>query len=113
MGNTTLPISFFEADDASMTATISIHPLQGYTSTIGEQLKQKLVDFISNQEIGETVYLTQAIAALVGTTYNLQQIAWAVPSLSVEVSSDLEAGFAIAFTDLPSLQVSNVVLALV
>lgn len=55
----THPIHFFRPTEEEIYVHIQLKALQGYTSAIGDRIKQRIVDYINALGIGETVYLTR------------------------------------------------------
>lgn len=108
VGNTSIVINFSVAVPEVIHAVISLHPLPGYTTDIGNTVEQNLVDFIANAEIGQNVYLTQAYAALVGPQYNIVSIAFGIGSTTPTI-----ADVVIPYNGLATLLLSNVTLTLV
>lgn len=46
------PISFFRPSDAAITAAVTIKALTGYTTTVGDAIKQAIADYVNALEIG-------------------------------------------------------------
>ena len=108
VGNTSVTIQFSVAVPQVIHAVIHIHPLTGYTTNIGLALQNNLVNFIAGAEIGQNVYLTQAYAALVGSTYNLVSIAFGIGSTTPTIGD-----VTIPYNGLATLLASNITLVLV
>ncbi len=73
-------ISFFRPTQVPITIDIDVQALSGYTSTIGNQIKQAISDYINARDIGEDVYLNRLLvpANLTGnsnsSTFNIKYI---------------------------------------
>lgn len=46
------PINFFRPSNAAITAAVTIKALTGYTTTVGEAIKQAIADYVNGLEIG-------------------------------------------------------------
>ncbi|AMG44728.1 hypothetical protein AL520_09315 [Achromobacter xylosoxidans] len=46
------PISFFRPSDAAITAAVTIKALTGYTTTVGDAIKQAIAEYVNGLEIG-------------------------------------------------------------
>ena len=64
VGNIPTPINFFVPTTRNLHVTLNIKALPGYTNTIGENIKNSLITYINNLELGDDVYITSLIAAL-------------------------------------------------
>lgn len=107
-GNIPNQINFYYALPEVLTATITLHALNGYTSLIGSATQQALVNYIAGLAIGQAVYLTSAQAACIGPTYHLMSIAFGVNGGGQSL-----ADVAIPYNGLASLSLANVTLTLV
>lgn len=107
-GNIPNTINFYYAIPEVLTATITIHPLNGYTSLIGTAAQQALVNYISSLVIGQAVYLTSAQAACIGSTYHLVSIAFGLNGAAQSLSD-----VAIPYNGLAAISLTNVALTLV
>lgn len=52
-------INFSRPKYINLNFKITIKPLKGYTSTYGEQIKERLVQAVNNTEIGKDLYITR------------------------------------------------------
>lgn len=106
------PISFFRPTAAPITATVSIKALAGYTTTVGDAIKQAVADYVNGVAIGGgesgSVEWGDAITAANsvggGATYKL---------VSLALSGPRGAGnpdVALLFTEAASMTASNVTL---
>lgn len=49
-------IDYYELSEISILVQVSVHALPGYTSTTGDVLKQRVMDFVNTLDIGENSY---------------------------------------------------------
>lgn len=104
-------IRFFVPTDAPIKVSIAITAISGYTSAIGDQIKQQVSAYINSLDIGQDVllprlYVPAQLSGGVGsTTYEVTsiQIAKGAGSLA---ASDVP----IAFNELASSLISNITL---
>ena len=108
VGNTSTVINYFAATNTPLTATITIHALPGYTSNMGANAQQALVNFVAGVGIGNSVYLTSAQAACIGVNYHLVSIAFGVNG-GAQAVADVN----IPFNALASLTLAGTALVLV
>lgn len=108
IGGTSTVINYYPAVIQTLSATITIHALPGYTSTMGANCEQALINFITGLEIGSQVYLTAAQGACLGSNYHLVSIAFGINGGPQSV-----ADVTIPFNGLASLTLANIILALV
>ena len=97
----------------TITVNLSVHALPGYTVQIGNNIISGIVNYINSLSIGESVYLTQVIAAGIAasgapSTFNLTSLTQAI-SPGSPVASDIT----IAFNQRAVIATSNVTLSLV
>lgn len=107
-------IKFYELSVVPLKIQINIHPLVGYVSTIGDTMKQAVVDFINGLDIGEDSYLARLYTPAnfngvgPGATYVVTAITQA------KLAGGLAAAdVVIAFNEGASLDISQVTLVLV
>ena len=96
----------------TITVNVSIHALPGYTVQIGNNIVAGIVNYINGLTIGESVYLTQVIAAgITGSgapgTFNLTALTQAI-SPGTPAASDVT----LAFNQLATTTTANVNLSL-
>jgi len=108
VGNHPNVINFFAASNQVLTATISLTALINYTTLDGANAAQKLVDFITGLAIGQSVFLTSAQAAIVGSTYHLISIAFGLNGGGQTIADKT-----IPFNGLASLALAAVTVTLV
>jgi uncharacterized phage protein gp47/JayE len=107
-GNHPQTVSFYQASNQVLTATITLHALSGYTSLLGDNAKQALVNHIASFDIGHPVYLTSAQAACIGANYHLVNIAFGLNGGGQSV-----ADVTIPFNGLASLALADIAITLV
>jgi uncharacterized phage protein gp47/JayE len=106
------PISFFRPTDAAITAAVTIKALTGYTTTVGDAIKQAIADYVNGVEIGGgesgSVEWGDAITAANsvdgGITYKLVSLALSGPGGAG--TPDV----ALTFTDAASMTAADVTL---
>lgn len=112
-GGNSNAIHFFRPTQATILVAVTVHPLtSGWTTTIGDSLKQAIVDYINALPIGGDVYRTELYlpAKLFGApdsaTYN-------VTSLLIAKSPDSpgSSDVTIAFNEVAVCTLANVSLA--
>ena len=91
-------INFFTVTEKRIIVAIDVHPINGYTSTIGDEIKQAVADYINLLAIGSDVFLTRLYspANLYGSSNGLT---YEVITLEISLfpaspgSSDVVIGF--------------------
>jgi hypothetical protein len=73
-GSSTEIINFQPASLNTIDTTITIKTFNGYTAVQGIQLQIDLATYINSLEIGDTLYLNQAIAHISRNTFNVNSI---------------------------------------
>ena len=107
-------VDFSRPDEKAIKVEISLHPLTGYTSTIGDAVKQAVVDYIAALSIGADVVTTRLYlpANLYGAadsaTFELTLI-----RIALLAGSFGTADITIAFDELATLLLANVTLLIV
>jgi uncharacterized phage protein gp47/JayE len=81
------PISFFRPTDVSITAAVTIKALTGYTTTVGDAIKQALADYVNGVAIGggesgsvewgDAITATNSVGA--GLTFKLSSLTLSGP----------------------------------
>jgi hypothetical protein len=81
------PISFFRPTDAPITAAVTIKALTGYTTTVGDAIKQAVADYVNGVAIGggesgsvewgDAVTAANSVGS--GVTYKLSSLALTGP----------------------------------
>lgn len=108
------PISYYPVEEARIVVALTLHPISGYTSAIGDSIKQSVADAINVLGIGQTVILTRLYgpANLYGTpeglTYEILTLAIA-EFPGVPASSDVTINFRAA----AHCNVSDITIAIV
>lgn len=102
-------IAFFELAEVQIYVSLTIHPLTGYTSSIGDELIAAIVAFINSLGIGTDVYYTKMFgpANLYGSpdglTYNITALTIGIapaPVGTVDLPIDFNAA---AITSTPNI----------
>lgn len=96
-------INFFIASNQVLTTTITLQAFNGYTYNDGNTAAQNLVNYIKTLTIGQDVYLTNAYAAIIGTTYHVVSIAFGLNGSDQTIQDVI-----IPFNGLASLQLNAV-----
>lgn len=104
-------INFFVLTEVPITVEIDITTFPGYLSTTGDSLKQAVVDFINNSQIGDDVLWTRLF-----TPANLYGVpiseTYDVTGLRIARSgSPVSANVTIAFNEAATCDISDVTLA--
>lgn len=104
-------INFFVLTEVPITVEIDITAFPGYLSTTGDELKQAVVDFINNSQIGDDVLWTRLF-----TPANLYGVpiseTYDVTGLRIARSgSPISANVTIAFNEAATCDISDVTLA--
>jgi uncharacterized phage protein gp47/JayE len=103
-------IHFYQLTEVTITVEIDITALSGYNSTIGDDLKQAVVDYINALAIGEDVYWHRLIAPATfdgegaGKTFDLTGLRIA------RSGSPAAANVAIAFNEAATCDVAHITL---
>ena len=113
--NTTLDISFFRPIYVPVYINANIKPLAGYTTEVGDQIKQAIVSYFSNLRIGDNLYNSQLWEAALSVSPDIKPYFAIDPTLGIEVGTeegvlslqDLEATFKEKFTvDANNIEIS-------
>lgn len=107
-------IKFFALSIVPMKVQINIHPLTGYVSTTGDNLKQNIVDFINSLDIGEDSYLARLYspANLSGVGLGATYVVTAITQARL-AGALAAADVVILFNEGAALDIANVTLVLV
>ena len=105
-------ISFFVPVSVTILVDLSIKALPGYTSTIGAEIVQNIVNYINAEGInanGGLLSLTSLYSPIYGTdapqTYNVTNL-----QIARSPASPAAADLAIAFNEYPTISASNITL---
>lgn len=106
-------VSFDTPTYERIIVNVSIKPLAGYTVTIGNAVVSGIAAYINGLAIGESIYLTQVIAAAIQNsggigTFNLTALA-----MCIFGGSPSAADIAIAFNQAATCSTADVTLSLV
>lgn len=91
-------IRFFIPTQVPIKVEVTLHALTGYTSAIGDQIKQSIVDYINTFPIGQSVYVSrlylpaQLYGAVGVETYDVTQIQISISPAAVG-SADIPIAF--------------------
>lgn len=104
--NTTLDISFFRPVYVPVYININLNPLAGYTSEVGDQIKEAIVAYFSDLRIGNNLYNSQLWEAALSVSPDIKPYFSIDPTLGIEVGTtqgslslqDLAASFKEKFT---------------
>lgn len=104
----TLNISFFRPDYVDLYITVNIKALSGYTTLVGDEIKNAIITYLSSLGIGDNLYNSQLYEAALSVSPDLKPYFSIDPSLGIEVGlevdnqsrQDLTATFKQKFTTL-------------
>lgn len=104
--NTTLDISFFRPVYVPVYIQVNINPLDGYTTEVGDQIKEAIVNYFNDLRIGNNLYNSQLWEAALSVSPDIKPYFSIDPSLGIEVGTsddslspqDLVASFKEKFT---------------
>jgi hypothetical protein len=91
-------MNFFVVTEVPVTVVIHLTALQGYTTSVGNEVVAAVVNYINNNPIGQNVYLTHVIWAALSiagtdnTTFNLTSLQMSRAGGSLQ-SSDIPIAF--------------------
>ena len=114
--NTTLDISFFRPEYVSVFIEVNIKPLSGYTSEVGDQIKEAIATYFSDLRIGNNLYNSQLWEAALSVSPDVKPYFSIDPILGIKIGTeegvlslqDLIATFKQKFT----VDVDNITIAL-
>lgn len=86
----TLNISFFRPELVPTYITVNITPLSGYTTEVGDQIKQAIIDYYSNMKIGDNLYNSQLWEAALSVSPDVRPYFAINPAKGITVG--LESG---------------------
>lgn len=86
----TLNISFFRPELVPTYVTVNITPLSGYTTEVGDQIKQAIIDYYSNMKIGDNLYNSQLWEAALSVSPDVRPYFAINPAKGITVG--LESG---------------------
>lgn len=86
----TLNISFFRPELVPTYITVNITPLSGYTTEVGDQIKQAIIDYYSNMKIGYNLYNSQLWEAALSVSPDVRPYFAINPAKGITVG--LESG---------------------
>lgn len=113
--NTTLDISFFRPEYVPVFIEVNIKPLSGYTSEVGEQIKEAISTYFSDLRIGNNLYNSQLWEAALSVSPDIKPYFSIDPILGIKIGTtegvlslqDLEATFKQKFTiDIDNITIS-------
>lgn len=110
-----LNISFDRPTYVDIYVTLNVHPLQGYTTTITDQIKQAITDYLNGLQIGEDLTISGLYGAAMQVTPNILVPLFSVKAVKADttptptVSNDIP----IAFNAVTRGTLVNVIITLV
>lgn len=96
--NTTLNIGFFRPSYIPLYISINIQPHDGYTTEVGQQIKNAVVEYVNKLTIGNTLYNSQLWEAALSVTPDLK------PYFSIDPTKGILVG-----TESSSQSLQNIV----
>lgn len=96
-------IRFYRPSDTSVYITFTIKALSGYSSAVGDQIKQAIVDYVSKLGIGNNLYISQIWEAILSVSpdikpyFSLKSVVQGT-SQGSQSDSDLTASFNTQYT---------------
>ena len=84
----TLDISFFRPELVKTYVTVNLTPLSGYTTEVGDQIKQALIDYYSNMRIGDNLYNSQLWEAALSVSPDVRPYFAIDPSKGITIGLD-------------------------
>lgn len=84
----TLDISFFRPELVKTYVTVNLTPLSGYTTEVGDQIKQALIDYYSNMMIGDNLYNSQLWEAALSVSPDVRPYFAIDPSKGITIGLD-------------------------
>ena len=91
-------IRFYRPDETDIYVTFTLKALPGYSNSVGDQIKQSIVDYIGKLGIGDNLYLSQIWEAILSVSpdikpyFSLKSVMQGT-SQEVQSTDDLEADF--------------------
>lgn len=83
-----LDISFFRPELVKTYVTVNLTPLSGYTTEVGDQIKQALIDYYSNMMIGDNLYNSQLWEAALSVSPDVRPYFAIDPSKGITIGLD-------------------------
>ena len=82
-----LTIGFERPAYVPIYVSLTLHPLTGYTTAVGTQVQQAVVDYLNSLQIGETLTLSGVYAAAMSVTPNISLPLYSIRALTMGVSA--------------------------
>lgn len=107
-------IKFSRSTDVPIYVAITLHVFNGYTSEIGEQIKQSVADYINSLKIGDSVLLSRVYSpANLGVVSGGNARFYDINELNIGKSSGsvIPANVSIAYNESASCKTENIAIA--